>query len=111
MRIVARRLILVASLLVSVAGPARAGIITTQMDTSTPIFTFDVPSRGVAGEGGYVGPNTVRFDGSGPVQAYCTDLFRTIGVDDSYAGSLQPLSALTNGDLVAKLFAADRLSG
>ena len=90
-----------------IAPAVRANIITTSMDTSTPIMTFNIPSKGVNGESGYVGPNSVSFNGSAPVSAYCTDLFRSIGVNDSYSASLQPLSDLANGDFVARLFVAD----
>ena len=99
---------LAALALAALAVPAaRADYLTTSMDTSTPVMTFSVPSKGMNGESGYVGPNTVSFDGGPPVSAYCTDLFKSIGVNDSYGASLQPLSNLANGDLVAKLFVAD----
>ena len=86
---------------------ANADLITTNMNTSTPIFTFNIPSKGVNGESGYVGPNSITFDGSGPVPAYCTDLFKDIGIQDSYQASLEPLSNLANGSMVAKLFTVD----
>ena len=74
-------------------------------------MTFTIPSQGINGEGGYVGPNSVSLDGSPFVDAYCTDLFRSIGVNDSYPGSVQPLSALPGGDVVARLFTADTILG
>jgi PEP-CTERM motif len=93
------------------ASTARGDFLTTSMDTSTPIMTFNIPSAGVNGESGYVGPNTITFDGSGPVQAYCTDLFRSIGVNDGYDAKFAPLSDLANGVLVAKILGVDAASG
>ncbi|MDB5353481.1 MAG: hypothetical protein JWN86_4728 [Planctomycetota bacterium] len=86
---------------------ARADYLTTSIDTNTPIITLNIPSAGVNGESGYVGPNRISYDGSAPVEAYCTDLFRSIGVNDHYAASIAPLSSLSNGTLVARLFSAD----
>ncbi len=97
--------------LAALATPADGGLIVTQMDTSTPIMTFTIPSRGVNGESGYVGPNTVSLGGGAAVQAYCTDLFRSIGIDDHYPGSVHPLSSLPGGNLVARLFSADAALG
>lgn len=112
MRILSPRSVLTAIVLTALAAPAvRGDLLTTQMDTHTPIITFRVPSEDVNGESGYVGPNSVSFDGSASVPAYCTDLFRSIHVNDQYAAHTAPLSTLANGDLVAKLFRADAALG
>lgn len=95
------------SIVLTAGAQANAGMITTKMDTSTPIMTFTIPGKGVNGESGYVGPNTVSLDGAKPYSAYCTDIFRSIGVNDQYAASASPLSSLANGDFVAKILAVD----
>lgn len=97
--------------LVALANPADAGLIVTKMDTSTPIMTLTIPAAGMNGESGYVGPNTISYDGSKPVLAYCTDLFRSINISDSYGVIPQPLSTLAGGDQVARLFTADAVLG
>lgn len=90
--------------------PVDAGLVTHMDTANAPIMTFTIPSQGMYGESGYVGPNSVKL-GNGPfIQAYCTNLFRSIGIDDSYPASIQPLSALPGGDLVARLFTADAAS-
>lgn len=104
-------LVLAALTLSTLAAPADADLITTSMDTSTPIMTFVIPAAGINGESGYVGPNTIVFDGTSTSQAYCTDLFRSIGVNDSYAAKFAPLSDLSNHSLVSRLFAADSALG
>jgi hypothetical protein len=101
----------VPAILALLSAPADAGFITTNMDGSTPVMTFTIPGAGVNGEGGYVGPNTISYNGSAPVQAYCTDIYKSIGVQDGYAATVQPLSTLAGGDLVAKLFSADAALG
>jgi len=106
-----RRALAMLALAVLTAPAARAGFITTRMSTSTPILTFTIPSEGIHGESGYVGPNMVSYDGSPQVAAYCTDLFRSIGVDDHYAAEGAPLSGLTNGSMVARLLSADAALG
>jgi hypothetical protein len=93
------------------SAPAEAGFITTSMDGSTPVMTFTIPGGGLNHEEGYVGPSTISYNGSASVQAYCTDIFKSIGVQDGYAATAQPLSALAGGDLVAKLFSADAALG
>src|SRR5579871_2383771 len=105
------RTVLVALALVAPAAPAGAGLMTTMMDTGTPIMTFTIPAGGINGESGYVGPNTISYEGSSPVLAYCTDLFRTIGINDSYQVTPQSLSTLPGGDMVARLFTADSVLG
>ena len=90
-----------------VAPEVRADSITTSMDTNTPIITFSIPSRGVNGESGYVGPNSISFNNSTPFPSYCTDFFKSIGVNDHYAASMAPQASLTNEVVVANLFAAD----
>ena len=99
------------SLAICCQSHARGGLIVTSMDTATPVVTFSFPARGVVGEGGYVGPNTVSFDGGPAISAYCTDFFRSIGVNDQYAADLAPASGLANADLVARVLAADAASG
>lgn len=93
------------------ASPSRADYVATSMDTATPIMTISVPARGMNGEAGYVGPNSVSYDGGPAAAAYCTDLFRTIAANDRYDASEQPLSGLANGAFVARLFAADAATG
>ena len=98
--------------LAALAAPsARGDFLTTTMDTSTPILTFSIPIGGCQRRGGLRRPNTITFEGSGPVQAYCTDLFRSIGVNDGYDAQLAPSSSLANANLVAKLFSADAATG
>ena len=111
MRFVMLRLALPTLALAVLTAPADAGQIVTQMNTSTPVMTFTIPSQGINGEGGYVGPNSVSLNNGPFVQAYCTDLFRSIGVNDQYAADIQPLSTLSGGDLVARLFSADAALG
>jgi hypothetical protein len=111
MNVPTSRIALVALALATLAAPANADFLTTSMDTSTPVMTFSIPSAGINGESGYVGPNTVSFDGSAPFQAYCTDLYRSIGVNDQYAAQAAPLSDLSNGGLVSKLFTVDAAMG
>ena len=111
MRLVMGRMAVPALALALIAAPADAGQITTRMDTNTPVMTFTIPGKGMYGEGGYVGPNSVSLNGGPFVSGYCTDLFRSIGVDDQYAAGVQPLSTLPGGNLVARLFTADAALG